>query len=294
MARTSPYASRAGRQAASRGADAASKLPVCSVLPAITGDLYQGETLTCSEGTWSNTPDAFAYQWHRDGVSIANAIAATHELVLADVGCAMSCTVVATNLGVPAVATSAATEAVLGDPTFSVDPSISGTAQQGETLTGDSGTHTGTSETLRWLADEVAIVGETAATLVLAAGQIGAAITFEVTAINAAGSTVATSAATEAVIAATVPVNTVLPSISGTAQVGQTLTAADGTWTGAPTPVLTRQWLADATPISGATGATYLVDIADLNKVITVTVTGTNAHSAVDATSAATAAVIAA
>lgn len=201
MARTSRY-TRAGRQAASRGADAALKLPACSVLPAITGDLYQGETLTCDTGTWSNTPDAYAYQWSRDGVQIIGATAATRVLALADVGKAMSCTVTATNLGVSAVASSAATAVILGDPVFSVQPSITGTAQEDATLTGVAGTHTGTSITRRWLADGVAIGGATGATFVLTATQIGALITFEVTAINAAGSTVATSAPTAAVIAA--------------------------------------------------------------------------------------------
>jgi hypothetical protein len=178
------------------------KVSVNSVLPAITGDLYQGETLTCSTGTWSNTPDSYAYQWQRDGVPIIGATASTRVLALADAGAAMSCTVVATNSGVPRAATSAATAAVLGDPTFSVQPTITGTAQEGETLTGVPGTHTGTSATYRWLADDVAIGGETTVELVLAVGQVGAVITFEVTAINDAGSTVATSAATEAVIAA--------------------------------------------------------------------------------------------
>lgn len=192
----------AGRRAASRAADAVAKLPVNSALPEITGDLYQGETLTCSTGTWSNTPDTYAYQWHRDGSAIIGATANTRVLALADAGAAMSCTVTATNSGVPAVATSAATAAILGDPTFSVQPSITGTAQDGETLTGVPGTHTGTSATYRWLADDVAIVGETGLTLLLAAGQVGALITFEVTAINAAGSTVATSPPTAAVIAA--------------------------------------------------------------------------------------------
>jgi len=201
MARTS-RSTPAGRRAASRAADAALKLPVNSVLPAITGDLYQGETLTCDTGTWSNTPDAYAYQWRRDGVAIIGATAATRVLALADAGAAMSCTVTATNLGVSAVATSAETAAVLGDPTFSVQPTITGTAQDGETLTGVPGTHTGTSATYRWLADDVAIGGETALTLVLAVGQVGAVITFEVTAINDAGSTVATSAPTAAVIEA--------------------------------------------------------------------------------------------
>lgn len=201
MARLSVRTS-AGRRQASRAADAAQKLAVNSVLPAISGDLYQGETLTCTSGTWSNTPDSYAYQWRRDGNAIIGATAATRLLALADVGAAMSCTVTATNSGVPAVATSAATAAILGDPVFSVQPTITGTAQEGQTLTGVPGTHTGTSATYRWLADAVAISGATGLTRVLAVGQVGAVITFEVTATNAAGSTVATSAATAAVIAA--------------------------------------------------------------------------------------------
>lgn len=191
-----------GRRQASRAADAALKLPVNSVLPAITGNPYEGATLTCSTGTWSNTPDSYAYQWRRNGNAIIGATASTRVLALADAGATMSCTVTATNSGVPAVATSAETAAVLGYPTFSVQPTITGTAQEGQTLTGDPGTHTGTSATYRWLADGVAIGGATGLTRVLAAGQIGAVITFEVTAINAAGSTVATSAGTAAVIAA--------------------------------------------------------------------------------------------
>jgi hypothetical protein len=191
----------AGRRQASRAADAVLKLPVNSVAPAITGNAREGATLTCSTGTWSHSP-TISYQWNRDGVAIIGSTASTRVLALADVGKAMTCTVIATNSGVPAVATSAATGAVLGYPTFSVQPTITGTAQEGQTLTGHPGTHTGTSATYRWLADGVAIGGATGLTRVLAAGQVGAVITFEVTAINAAGSTVATSAATAAVIAA--------------------------------------------------------------------------------------------
>ena len=113
MARGS-RASYGGRRAASRGADAAAKLPVCSVLPAITGTKTQGETLTCSTGTWSNTPDAYSYQWFRSGLKITGATAATKVLAVGDVGHTMTCTVKATNLGVSAVATSAATTAVQG------------------------------------------------------------------------------------------------------------------------------------------------------------------------------------
>lgn len=90
------------------------------------------------------------------------------------------------------------------------------------------------------------------------------------------------------------PANTVVPSITGTARVGFTLTAASGTWTGKPVPVLTRQWKANGVVIPGATAATYVVLVGDLGKTITVTVTGTSSQGATSATSAATAAVIAA
>ena len=87
----------AGRRMASRAADAAGKLPVNSVAPGITGTEQEGATLTCSTGTWSNTPDAYAYQWNRSGSAIAGATAATRVLAAADVGATLTCTVKATN-----------------------------------------------------------------------------------------------------------------------------------------------------------------------------------------------------
>ena len=88
------------------------------------------------------------------------------------------------------------------------------------------------------------------------------------------------------------PSNSVAPAITGTAQVGQTLTSTTGTWD--ETPVLTRQWKAAGVAIVGATAATYVPLVGDVGKVITVTVTGTNERGSTSVTSAATAAVIAA
>lgn len=102
----------AGRREASRAADAALKLPVNSVAPAITGTPTEGETLTLSNGTWSNTPDAYARIWKRNGLVISGATGATYELVEADVGAVISASVVATNLGVSAVANAAATDVI--------------------------------------------------------------------------------------------------------------------------------------------------------------------------------------
>lgn len=90
------------------------------------------------------------------------------------------------------------------------------------------------------------------------------------------------------------PENTAVPTITGTAQVGQTLTGTNGTWTGTPAPTYSRQWKADGANISGATSATYKLTTAELGKVITLTVTATNEAGTASATSAATGAVVAA
>lgn len=81
------------------------------------------------------------------------------------------------------------------------------------------------------------------------------------------------------------PRNTVLPTITGTAQVGQTLTRTLGTWVGAPAPTLTTQWTANGVDIVGATGATYVPISGQVGQVIRVRVTGTNANGSASATS---------
>lgn len=101
-----------GRRQASRAADAVAKLPVNSVAPAITGTATEGETLSLSNGTWSNTPDAYSYIWKRDGVVITGASAATYDLTEDDVGAVISASVIARNSGVSAVANSNATAEV--------------------------------------------------------------------------------------------------------------------------------------------------------------------------------------
>lgn len=106
MARTSAKSRR------SAGAYAATNMPVCSVSPAITGTATEGQTLSCSTGTWSNTPDTYSRQWNRSGVAISGATSSTYELTADDVGATITCTVKATNLGVSAVAISAATAAI--------------------------------------------------------------------------------------------------------------------------------------------------------------------------------------
>ncbi|MEZ2390688.1 cutinase family protein [bacterium RCC_150] len=66
------------------------------------------------------------------------------------------------------------------------------------------------------------------------------------------------------------------PTISGQAHVGGTLSASTGTWVPASTS-LSYQWLRNGSPITNATGSTYLLVPDDLGTSISVTVTGTKA-----------------
>lgn len=92
------------------------------------------------------------------------------------------------------------------------------------------------------------------------------------------------------------PRNKTLPTISGTAEVGLTLVATRGTWSGSPTSFHYSWSRCDATgaaclAISGATGKIYTVTTADVGHTLRVTVTARNADGATSATSAATTAV---
>jgi len=88
------------------------------------------------------------------------------------------------------------------------------------------------------------------------------------------------------------PTNTVLPAISGIAQVGQVLTAWPGVW--ANSPAFSYAWKNEGVAIPGATGSTYTPVVGDVGDNITVTVTGANSAGSASATSVETAAVIAA
>lgn len=90
-----------------------------------------------------------------------------------------------------------------------------------------------------------------------------------------------------------VPTNSVAPTITGTAQSGQTLTGVHGTWTGSPTSY-TYQWKRGSTVVG--TAQTYAVVDADVGSTLTFSEIASNAAgpAASAAVSAATATVIAA
>lgn len=85
--------------------------------------------------------------------------------------------------------------------------------------------------------------------------------------------------------------NEVLPTITGEAKVGSTLTAAPGAWS-KPDLSMSYAWLADGAPIAGATASTYTPTRSDLGKALSVSVTaGKLGFPSTTATSVPTAAV---
>jgi hypothetical protein len=111
-------------------------------------------------------------------------------------------------------------------------PTISGTAQTGQTLTALSGswTNSPTGFTYQWNRGTSAISGATASTYIPVTADVGFTLTVSVIAFNASGSSTPTSSPTSAVVQLTIPVNVTKPTITGVAKVGQTLTASTGTW----------------------------------------------------------------
>jgi chitodextrinase len=189
--------------------------PSNTALPAVSGTAQVGQTLTATPGTWSGNPTTFAYQWQRcdaagaSCASIAGATSQTYVPVDSDAGSTLRVAVTArTPLGT-ATATSAPTAVVSppAGPTNTSPPTISGTAQQGQTLTATTGSWTGnpTSFSFQWQrcdaggASCVAVTGATAGTYVPAAPDVGSTIRVAVTARNAVGETTAVSAPTAVV-----------------------------------------------------------------------------------------------
>jgi hypothetical protein len=182
-------------------------------------------------------------------------------------------------------------------PTFvnTVAPAVTGTTTEGQTLTTTNGTWTPTpaSYTYQWVRGSTPISGATASTYALVDADGDQNIFCVVTASNGSGGTTTANSNTVGPIAQAEPQNTAVPTISGTTTEGQTLTAANGTWTNSPSSYA-YQWRRNGVDISGATSGTYVLVLADVGTTITVRVTASNASGAGPAATSAATATIAA
>ena len=263
--------------------------------PTISGTVRAGD----ADGGHSGITDdgltnvTFSYQWLADDADIQDATGSTYTLTDDDVGKAISVRATFTdNAGNEESLTSGATAEVEARPNSPATgaPTISGTAQAGETLTADTSGITdadgltNVSYSYQWLAEDADIGGETASTYAVSDDAVGKAISVRVTFTDNAGNEESlTSGATAVVTARPNSPATGAPTISGTAQVGETLTAdtspiADED--GLENVSYSYQWIrsdngAD-TDISGETDSTYTLVLADLGKTIEVQVTFTD------------------
>ena len=71
--------------------------PANTSRPEISGVGKVGETLSCSQGVWSNSPTVYEFYWYRSGREIRGADASTYKLTTTDAGKAIKCGVVAEN-----------------------------------------------------------------------------------------------------------------------------------------------------------------------------------------------------
>lgn len=93
--------------------------PVNTALPVITGSASVGQTLTVSNGSWTNSPVAFTQQWTRGGVAISGATQTTYVLVSDDEGASIACIVTAiTATALSATATAAAVSVTSYSPSL--------------------------------------------------------------------------------------------------------------------------------------------------------------------------------
>lgn len=194
-----------------------------------------------------------------------------------------------------------ASAASLAGPTNQSRPSISGTARQGQTLTASNGTWSGhgtITYAYEWQrcnssgSDCNDISHATSKEYTLTGDDVSKTIAVAVTATDSNGSSTAYSNTVGPIApSGSAPANTALPTISGTVKVAQTLTVANGTWTGTTPINYSYQWNRcdssgnNCSNIDGATSATYIPVAADAGHTLQASVKATNDFGSANAKS---------
>lgn len=210
-------------------APAAAAPPENTSPPTIVGTARAGQELTAQNGTWSNSPTAFRYQWQRCDASgnacaaLAGAVEQRYLVTNADRSRTLRVVVVASNIDGVGPARSAQT-AVVAESTASQNtarPTITGDPEVAQQLTASEGTWTNspTSYQYRWMrcdADGLAceeIQLAQAKNYQVRAVDVGFRIRVRVLAFNSAGLGAAVSNPTGIVVPST-PVTTEKPRLT--------------------------------------------------------------------------------
>ena len=253
--------------------------------PSVTGTQRVGSRLEVDPGVWSGDGAiGYSYQWQRcsgagtECSPISGATAATYTPVAADAGHRLQVVVTAADANGPVFASSPPSQQIasVGDPAIAGSPVIAGSPEEGRTLTAQAGSWSSSGEisyAYQWQAcDEEgegceALGGATASTYQPTSAVVGKALRVQVTARNATGSTLATSAASAIVGAAFE--NVTLPTIARGGYQEVAFTATPGLWASGGTLTYAYQWKrCDSSgrgciAIAGATGPVYYQRVED-------------------------------
>jgi hypothetical protein len=199
----------------------AAAAPQSSSAPTISGQARVGRTLVAGNGSWTNTPTGFGYQWQQcDGsgagcTAIAGATAKSYAVAAGDSDHTLRVVVNASNSDGSASANSQPTAVVSSDsaPANTASPTISGTPKVGEQLTADPGSWTGGVRTYTYAWQRCdsaggscsAVPDATAKAYGVRTVDVGNTLRVVVTATNLAGSTNATSSPSSTVASDVVP-----------------------------------------------------------------------------------------
>ncbi|HEX3805394.1 MAG TPA: hypothetical protein VHV52_01305 [Gaiellaceae bacterium] len=200
-------------------ASAFAAAPSNTTAPSVSGTPKVGQTLTVSNGTWTGSPTSYSYRWQRCSSSttcttIANENGNSYVVRTADVNHTLRAVVTASNADGISTANSnqtAPVTAATGIPVNTAQPSISGDAIVGETLTAVNGTwsNSPTSYGYRWLQCDrfggaCVPTGFTGRHYTVQLADVGGTLRVNVTARNANGS--ATARSTRSDVVQAVPV----------------------------------------------------------------------------------------
>lgn len=199
--------------AASSGQSTAA--PSNTSLPSISGSARDGSLLRASHGSWTGSPTSYSYQWLRcdaqagSCAAISGANSNQYTVQTADVGHRIRVQVTATNATGSGSATSRPTDVVAPTgtaPKNTAPPTISGTPQEGSTLTVNPGSWSGTpAPTFSYVWERCVgtgggctdISGATNSTYVPTSADVAHTLLVQVTAKNATGAGSANTAETD-------------------------------------------------------------------------------------------------
>ena len=250
--------------------------------PSISGTPSFNSTLTAAAGEWRGFPTPTpTFQWYRCSSAVAaegstvpagcdliatSGSSATYAAVGPDMGKVLVVRVAQTNTVATIARFTRSTAVVTGAPVVQVAPEIAGIRKLGQTLSVTDGTwwanpvvsdtayqwyrcsatvSTATANTPGTCAE---IEGQTSNSYVLTADDSGSFITAKISRTNSVGTSAMVAAQTTA--STQIPTTITAPSVSGTINMGELLTASEGTWQGFPRPTFSYEWLECSSEVS--------------------------------------------